>query len=548
MPGLREAFDRIGTALEGHLTVSHAAGAALAVTDREEILGVAVRGMADVAAGTPVRPETRFEIGSISKSFAAIVALQEAEAGRLDLDVSVNEVLPWLGLPEPFGPVTLHHLLTHTSGLAVGVEDAPTLLGALHLVRDVPPTFPPGARFWYSNDGYKILGACLEQVTGLAMPELLRDRVFGPAGMTSTVGAITDGERTDLAIGYEPMYSDRPPQLGHPLVPARWVVSDTADGSIASDVIDMSAYARLLLARGDVSDGRGGRVLSEPMFDRLTAPLVDDGDGGMYGYGLWTEEVDGHRWIGHSGGMVGYTAFLMISPDEGLGCVILQNGVGTKRPVLAHTLAVVRASLAGEAAPVPWIPPAPTSIPDAADLAGRYEGDDGRVLELVEEEDGLLLRAGPVGVRLERDPLSELNDELLVPHPALDQSTLKFGRDQDGRVVEAFHGSTWFVREGATASPPGPVPEAWHAYPGTYRSDNPWSPVLRILLRKGRLVLHWPFESGDQAGDAELSPLEDGSFAVGESWTPRRIRFEGDAGGRAIVAVFNGGRWYRAAD
>ena len=71
MAGLQEAFDRIGAALEHHLESSHAAGAALVVTDREEILGVVVRGLADVAAGVPVRPETRFQIGSISKSFTS---------------------------------------------------------------------------------------------------------------------------------------------------------------------------------------------------------------------------------------------------------------------------------------------------------------------------------------------------------------------------------------------------------------------------------------------------------------------------------------------
>ena len=139
MAGLQDAFERIGAGLEHHLESSHAAGAVLAVTDGEEILGVAVRGLADVAAGTPVRAETRFQIGSISKSFAAIVALQEADAGRLDLHVSVNEILPWLGLPEPFGPITLHHLMQHTSGLGVGEEDAPTLAGALWLLRDSPP-------------------------------------------------------------------------------------------------------------------------------------------------------------------------------------------------------------------------------------------------------------------------------------------------------------------------------------------------------------------------------------------------------------------------
>ena len=84
-------------------------------------------------------------IGSISKSFAAIVALQEVEAGRLDLHVSVNELLPWLELPEPFGPITMHHLLTHTSGLAAGTEDAPTGLGSRDAHAEAPADVRSGS-------------------------------------------------------------------------------------------------------------------------------------------------------------------------------------------------------------------------------------------------------------------------------------------------------------------------------------------------------------------------------------------------------------------
>ena len=271
MPGLAEAFERIGSALEHHLPVSHAAGAAIAVTDRHETLGVVVRGFADVASGAPVRPETRFMIGSISKSFAAIVVLQEVEAGRLDLHTSVNELLPWLELPEPFGPITLHHLLTHTSGLAAGTEDAPTGLGVATLLRSVPATFPPGAHFWYSNDAYKLVGLVLERVTSTPAHELIRQRVLEPLGMTSSVAAITEDIRTDLATGYEPVFTDRPAQLRHPLVPAIFTVSSTVDGSIVSNVIDMAAHARLLLNRGR---GPSGTILSEPMFDVLTTPYV----------------------------------------------------------------------------------------------------------------------------------------------------------------------------------------------------------------------------------------------------------------------------------
>jgi CubicO group peptidase (beta-lactamase class C family) len=546
MAGLQEAFERAGTSLEHHLMASHAAGAALAVTDREEILGVVVRGMADVASGTPVKPETRFQIGSISKSFAAIVTMQEVDAGRIDLDVSVNELLPWLDLPEPFGPITMHHLLTHTAGLHTGTEDAPGFAGALHILRSYPATSAPGERYHYSNDGYKIVGAVLEAVTGRPMHELLVDRLLGPLGMTASVAAITDDIWTDHAIGYEPMLSDRPAQLRHPLVPAPRIVSNTADGSIVSNVVDMSAYARLLLARGDRPDGRGGRILSEEGFARLMAEAVEDPEHELYGYGLWTEDVDGRTWLGHSGGMVGFTALLVTVPEEGLACVMLQNGMGDRRPVVAAALAAVRAGLAGDPLPEPWVPPAPTEIPHADRFAGTYIGDDGRTLVVEPEDDGLALSVGPVSARLERDPLVvDPGETFLVAHPAFERYPLDFRSDGSGAVVEVFHGETWFRGERYEGPEPEEPPEAWRRHPGLYRNDDPWSPVLRIVLRKGRLAITWPTDPDDEEG-GELVLLDDGSFAVGESAAPRRVRFEGDVNGMSAVTVFNGGRWYRS--
>jgi D-alanyl-D-alanine carboxypeptidase len=545
MAGLQEAFERAGTGLERHLTASHAAGAALAVTDREEILGIVVRGMADVASAAPVRPETRFQIGSISKSFSAIVAMQEVDAERLDLHVSVNEILPWLELPEPFGPITMHHLLTHTAGLHTGTEDAPGFAGALQILRSYPATSAPGERYRYSNDGYKIVGAVLEAVTGQPIHELLRARLLGPLGMTASVAAITDEIWTDHAIGYEPMLTDRPAQLRHPLVPAPRIVSNTADGSIVSNVVDMCAYARLLLARGDRPDGRGGRILSEEGFVRLMAGAVEDDEHGLYGYGLWYEVGEGRTWLGHSGGMVGYTALLITVPEEGLACVVLQNGGGDKRPVAAATLASVRAGLAGDPLPEPWAPPAPTEIPGANRFTGTYVGDDGRTLVVEAEEDGLSMSVGPVSARLERDPLLEVGEEFLVAHPAFERFPIRFGSDASGRIVEAFHGSTWFRGKRYEGSEPEEPPEVWRRHPGLYRNDDPWSPVLRIVLRKGRLAITWPTDTdNDESG--ELVPLDDGSFAVDDPALPRRVRFEGDVNGVTAVTVFNGGRWFRS--
>ncbi|MDQ4107686.1 MAG: beta-lactamase family protein [Actinomycetota bacterium] len=545
MAGLQEAFDRVGESLEHHLMASHAAGAALAVTDREEILGVAVRGMADVASAVPVRPETRFQIGSISKSFAAIVAMQEVDAGRLDLQASVNELLPWLDLPEPFGPITMHHLLTHTAGLHTGTEDAPGFAGAMHLLRSTPATSAPGERYHYSNDGYKIAGAVLEAVTDRPIHELLVDRLLGPLGMTASVAAITDDIWTDHATGYQPMLTDRPAQLRHPLVTAPRIVSNTADGSIVSNVVDMCAYARLLLARGDRPDGRGDRILSEEGFARLMAGAVEDGDHGLYGYGLWYEDVGGRRWLGHSGGMVGYTALLVTVPEEGLACVMLQNGEGRRRGVVAAALAAVRAGLAGGPLPEPWAPPVPTEIPEASRFVGSYAGDDGRTLLVEAEEDGISVSVGPVSARLERDPLFEPGETFLVAHPALERFPIEFRSDASGRVVEAFHGNTWFRGERYEGSEPEAPPEAWRRYPGLYRNDDPWNPVLRIVLRKGRLAVMWPSVAGDE-DNGDLVPLDDGSFAVEDPALPRRVRFEGDVNGLSAVTVFNGGRWFRS--
>jgi CubicO group peptidase (beta-lactamase class C family) len=544
--GLAEAFERIGSFLERRLPLTHAPGAAIAVTDREEILGVVVRGFADAAAGVPVRPETRFEIGSISKSFAAIVAVQEAEAGRLDLRTPVTELLPWLELEQPFGAITPHHLLTHSSGLAIGTEESPTGPGALWLLRHVPPTFPPGERFHYSNDGYKVLGAILEHVGGRAVPELLRERIFEPLGMRATEGRISNRTRRDLAVGYEPIFDDRPPQRHHELVPAWWIVSETADGSIVSNVLDMSAYARLLLGGGTTT--KGTTVLSEEGFATFTRPVIDEPVEerevpGRYAYGISVGRREGRSILTHSGGMVGYTALLMLEPQDGLGCVMLLNGQGDRLQTVGFALDAVRAALRGDPLPEVTSPADPAAIPNAADYTGTYRGG-GREVRIEAAGAGLVLQEGPVRAALEREPLAGVAhdpDRFLVVHEGLDRYAFSFGRDAEGRVVEAFHGPSW-LRGASYDGPEAPVPKGWSRLEGVYRSNDPWSPVLRVFARADRLHVLEP----GQGEEHELTPLGDGSFAARDPALPRRFRFHGDGDGRAVVAEYNGGRWYRS--
>lgn len=543
MPGLKEAFERIGRMLELHLPHTHAAGASLAVTDGEEILGVVVRGFADAASGSAVRPETRFEIGSISKSFASIVALQQVESGRLDLHTPVSEIVPWVRLREAFGPITMHHLLTHSSGLPIGTDDSADDRFAVWNLRNISPGFAPGERFHYSNDGYKLVGVVLEHVTGRPIRELLRERIFESLGMAATEGSITNRTRTDLATGYRTVYDDRPPQERYPLVPAPWINSTSADGSIVSNVVDMSAYVRMLLARGV---GPAGRLLTDESFSLLASPFVvdDEEEGWSYGYGLRLREDGGRLWR-HSGGMVGYSALMTIEPDAGLGAIMLLNGDGDRATVVDFALQAVRAALAGGDLPEVGPEPDPTITLDVADYVGRYRSGD-REIQLAADDGSLYLKASGMGPDIVLEPESEMKDTFVVPDPEWDRFWLRFGRDDAGRVIEATHGWDWFAGE-RYAGPlefPSP-PSAWEAFTGHYRAYNPWTPSFRVVIRKGRLVWITPWEDEDQ--DLELVPLEDGSFRVGlERWRPDRIRFDTVVEGEALRAILNEAAWYRS--
>lgn len=541
MPGLQEAFEAIGDAAEHHLPQTHAAGIALGVTDHEELLGIVVRGFADVAAQLPVRPDTRFQIGSISKQFASIVAMQEVEAGRLDLQAPVNELLPWLELPEPFGPITLHHLLTHTSGLPQGMEEAPAGPGSVVVIREAPPTFAPGDRFHYSNTGYKLVGYVLERITGMSIQDLLRERVLAPLGMRHSQADITPESYLSTAVGYEPMFDDRVPHLNHPLGPAPRIVANTADGSIVSTIADMGSYARMLIGGGGtVVDEHEVTVLSAEMFERLVEGHVDTGDRGVrYAYGLdvWTHE-DGRRFLAHTGGMVGYTAHLIVDRDSGLGCIALQNGGGDKEALVRYAIESIRASVNGmPVAPAPH-PPAPTELARADELAGTYEGE--RTIELQRTSDGLRLVDGALGVLLERWPGND--DAFGVPHPAWDRFLLRVVRDAAGAVTELTHGPSRFAPAGKDLASDGEPDPSWSGFTGFYRSNDPWSPTLRVFLRGGRLV------SQDPAYGAEhpLTPLEDGSFAGEDPAIPQRWRFEDVVDGRAMSVWLDGGRLYRS--
>ena len=540
MPDLDAALDRIRAHLERSLpSFLDAPGAVVGLTDRDRLLGVLPVGKADAFTGARVTDDTRFEIGSISKSFAALIALQEVERGTLDLSAPVTEYVPWFRVRSEFGsaygPITTHHLLTHTSGLIMGMDFADDAIPAVESLARTSTGFSPGERFFYSNDGYKLVGLILEHVTGSTIRELLRERVFAPVGMPRSDPAITFESRKDVATGHQRISEDRPPHRKMPLVQAPPIVSTTADGSIISTAGDMAGYARMLLNSGRADEGAS--LVSEASFDRFTAPVIEtETPGTSYAYGLGVLEVDGHAWLRHSGGMVGYYALLECDMDAGVGAIMMVNGLAERERVVRYALSVLRAWKEGDH--LPDVPPAPDphAVANAEELAGRYRSR-GREITLRADGGRLLLQEDGDEVALEPDP--DIPGSYAVPDPSLDRFPLTAER-ADGDVVALLHGPDRYVREGIEETSGLETPQAWEQLTGLYRAYNPWFPAFRVYVRGGALLL--------SAGDVEhrMEAVGEGEFRVGEPWSPDRVSFGTVLDGRAHVATYNAHPFWRS--
>lgn len=537
MTDFREAFARLDAFVERRMTVHATPAMAVALTDRERLLHVSTFGFRDLAAQAPVTPETLFQIGSIGKSFTAMMLLQLRQQGQVDLDAPITDYLPWFEVQGAKQPITLHHLLTHTAGIVAGVDAMPDALPEVWALRRTTAGGPPGERFHYSNVGYKTIGLVIEQITGEPYRENLR-RLLTEFGMPDVEPAITHRIRPRLAVGYVPLYDDRPFHSSHPQVPATWLQTSTADGSIAATPADLATYLRALL-------NRGAGTLSEESFALMTRPVIPNWEGD-YGYGLNIRDDDGQIEISHAGGMVGYYASMRGLLDDGLGAVAFCTGWGNPFSVTRYAVGLLRAALAGQP-----LPPAPdddgAAAFAAAEFAGRYVAEPGARLDeftVTAEETRCLLHHAGEAVPLEY----QWADQFVANYPLLDRFALRFIRDGDD-VVAAVHGGDWYAKEGTSiAAPPAVAPPEWTAFTGTYRAHNPWTPVFKVVLRRGQLWLIFPAGAPDGFDDEQsLMPLANGEFHAGEDAAcPERLGFDTVLDGSALHAVLSGADYWRA--
>lgn len=349
---------------------SFATGLSAAVTDRDGVTWSSTHGLTDAAAERPVTPDTLFQIGSITKGFTCALLLQAHDAGLVDLDHPVVEYLPWFSVRPRHAPITLRHLMTHTAGIVTGTDVSGDAAFEVWSLRDTEASSPPGSWFHYSNVGYKTLGLVLEEIYHRPYHDLLNDQLLIPLGMHASFPAITTAIRSLHAVGYEPLYDDRPPVRGDGLAPATWIETATADGCIAATAVDMTAWLRLLLRREDTSSNT---ILSDHSLQELLTPVIAHEDdekypGSAYGLGMNVGEIDGHRHTWHSGGMIGYHAAIACDLDEGVAAVVLANGRGPWQETVQHLLATTRATRTDNPAPeFTMPPPGETPHPPAED-------------------------------------------------------------------------------------------------------------------------------------------------------------------------------------
>jgi CubicO group peptidase (beta-lactamase class C family) len=292
-----------------------------------------VHGMASKAYNVPNRIDTKLNLASIGKTFTAIAILQLVEQGKLSLADTVSRILPDYSNKQVATKVTIHQLLSHTSGMGDihGVKYA-ARISSLRQVRDYLPlfvddplSFEPGARMQYSNAGYILLGAIIERVTGENYFDYVRNHVFKPAAMTDTDYYETDLDIPNLATGYT-NWIERGEDYQDFLLGQRrntlhyGGIKGNPQGGPFSTVEDLLRFSIAL---------RGLKLLSGKYVDLMTTKKVFfrkyAADDVYYGYGFELASINGKRVVGHTGGDLGVSSALEWFPDSGYTVVVLSN-------------------------------------------------------------------------------------------------------------------------------------------------------------------------------------------------------------------------------
>ncbi|GAS87727.1 serine hydrolase domain-containing protein [Mycolicibacterium brisbanense] len=308
----------------------------------------------------PVTEHTIFQIGSISKTFVALLIARLVDAGRLTLDRPVTDVLDDVTVDPR---ITVRHLLTHSSGVSGDpmIANAPRLLAgnaddtlavALCELSERPLDFAPGTTWSYSNAGIMLAAAIIERLEGRAYPDLLAERILHPLGMYHSFTTADEAITHRVAAPHADAWVLRDAGWQRHWQLPSW---DVPGGGIVSTASDMVAYGDYLLS------GKEPAILLSPQFNR-------GNPGQHFALAWYLDDIGGQRIAWHDGLTTGYCARMTMLLDQRLCMVVLTNSADGERLHRALDRAVVQAVTGVD----PW--PQPTRLPiDQADFEGDYD-------------------------------------------------------------------------------------------------------------------------------------------------------------------------------
>ncbi len=343
-----DATARMEAAVQRHVAAEQFTGAVL----------VAKRGVAlfDRAYGPANReweiantPATHFRIGSITKQFTAVAILVLEERGKLKLTDPISVHVP--DAPAAWSKITLHHLLTHTSGIPNVTSDPEfilwkgnpaTVTQMVGRFRDLPLDFPVGDRHAYSNSNYLVLGLIVEKVTGgQRFGDFLREHVLDPLGLNDSGLDVNHRILPRRAAGYE--------RSGGKIFNAPYTDMSVphAAGAMYSTTHDLWRWAEAVFH---------DKLLMPASRAKLLTPVRDD-----YALGVRISVSHGRKVIEHGGNIAGFSSFLAHYPDDGVTVVVLAN----QETRIAAELAVQLAAAAFGEADASATPRTSVSVPVA---------------------------------------------------------------------------------------------------------------------------------------------------------------------------------------
>jgi CubicO group peptidase (beta-lactamase class C family) len=328
-----QPVDEVARFVRAEMERQQTPGLALLVSRQGKPIRVEGFGLSNVELHVPVKPETIFQSGSVGKQFTATAVMMLVEAGKVGLEDPLFRYFP--EAPAWWKEVTVRELLSHTAGFTDYPDDFDmrkdySELELLKIVAAIPPAYPPGTKWSYSNLGYLTLGILIHRVTGEFYGDFLQRRIFKPLDM-STARIINEADIIpDRAAGYRLVD-------GH-LKNQEWVsptMNTTADGSLYFSVLDLAKWDAALYTE---------KLLKRASLQQMwTVATLRDGkpNSGSYGFGWFVSSKGGHRVVEHEGQWQGFETQISRYLDEGLIVVVLTNLAEAKPERIADGVAAM---------------------------------------------------------------------------------------------------------------------------------------------------------------------------------------------------------------